>query len=66
MQELYLRDHQVLPDCDQIEKWLREGATIIHDNIGDYDNVENTGDRFPRLDALGSLKMLNDNGELIG
>lgn len=58
MQQYYKRLTGQLPEVDDIEKWLEEGAVLLTDSNSQVDNVLNTGLVFPRINALGSLQAI--------
>jgi subtilisin family serine protease len=55
MQELYRRLSGELPEVDVLVEMLRNGGVVIHDGDDEADNVEHTGLKFRRVDALGAL-----------
>ncbi|MGD9495441.1 MAG: S8 family serine peptidase [Armatimonadota bacterium] len=62
MQQHYRNLHGSLPSVDQIEAWLRSTAVTINDGDDEDDNVVNTGQNFPRVDALAALTAIGAPG----
>ena len=63
MQEFCLRERKELPTVDELEEFLRRGAVRIIDEAGDVDNVDNTGESFLRIDALGAIQAIQNQME---
>lgn len=62
MQQHYRNLHGSLPSVDQIEGWLRSTAVVVNDGDDEDDNVTNTGQNFPRVDALAALTAIGGGG----
>jgi hypothetical protein len=59
MQELYKREHKVLPTVDLLEQIMQTSGTPIKDGDDEDDNVKNTGLYFTRIDALNALNTIH-------
>ena len=55
MQEFYVKAMGELPKVDDLVTWLRRGAVAILDGDDEDDNVQHTGLRYLRADALSAL-----------
>ncbi len=64
MQQLHLRMTNELPTIDLISDCLRASAQWVIDGDDENDNVENTGRRFPRVDAFRALVTLDKRLQL--
>jgi hypothetical protein len=59
MQELYKREHKVLPTVDLLEQIMQTSGVPIKDGDDEDDNVKNTGLYFTRIDALNALNTIH-------
>lgn len=64
MQQLHLRMTGGLPTIDLISDCLRSSAQWVVDGDDEDDNVENSGRRFPRVDAFRALVTLHKRLQL--
>jgi subtilisin family serine protease len=59
MQQHYRRQTGELPQIDLLQDVLRSTSVWIHDGDDEDDNVENSGRRYPRVNAFESLVALD-------
>lgn len=64
LQEYYQRLAGELPEVDEIERWIRQGAKTITDGDDEDDNVTNTGKEFAVLDAYDTLDAVRRSARL--
>ncbi|HEV7281692.1 MAG TPA: S8 family serine peptidase [Pirellulaceae bacterium] len=60
MQEYHKKRTGTLPTVDQIENWMRLSAEGIVDGDDEDDNVVNTGQVYPLVNALAALELIEE------